>query len=136
MRTEPALTRSLQRISGERLGSIADARGPASLSSLDHEAPVKAVEHFGKICAKCGLAVVVTALFLAITLPNTGRVVLDRTTTPPTPHVVGSLRDTVVLIGIATVPLALVLIGTLRRSQLVIPGWILLAVLVLILFLK
>ena len=103
---------------------------------LDHCPRVKQIEQRGRIWTKCALAVVVAAMFLAVMLPNTGRVVVDHATTPPTPHIVGRLRDTVVVISMAAVPLALVLIGTQRRSRIAIPGWTLLAVLVLMLFLK
>jgi hypothetical protein len=78
---------------------------------------------------ECALAVLAALLFLAIVLPNAGRIALDHSTTPPTMHIVGRARDSLVLIGVVAVPLVLVLIGTLRRSWLATPGWILLAVL-------
>ena len=93
-------------------------------------------EHRGWMWGRCALAVFLALMFLGIVLPNTGRVVFDHTTTPPTPHIVGRIRDSLIAVGMAVVPLTLVLIGTFRRSQLAIPGWILLAVLVVIATMK
>lgn len=84
----------------------------------------------------CVVAVFVALLFLGIVLPNTGRVVVDHTTTPPTAHIVDRVRDSLIAIGMAVVALALVIIGTFRHSQMAIPGWILLAVLVMIAMMK
>ena len=83
-----------------------------------------------------GLACFMVLLILGIGLPNTGRVVIDHTTTPPTPHIVGRVRDCLVLIGVAAVPFVLILVGIFRRSWLAIPGWILLAVLLMMAFTK
>lgn len=69
------------------------------------------------------------ALFLGIVLPNMGRVIVDHSTTPPTLHIVRRTRDILKAVGMAAVPLALVFIGTFRRSQLALLGWILLAAL-------
>jgi hypothetical protein len=54
----------------------------------------------------------------------------------PTLHVVAHVHNTILAVTMAATPLALVLIGTLRRLQLAIPGWTLLTILVLFLFPK
>ncbi len=79
-------------------------------------------EHRGWMWGRCALAVFLALMFLGIVLPNTGRVVIDHTTTPPTPHIVGRVQGSLIAIVVAAVPLALVCIGTFRRSQLAIPG--------------
>ena len=78
------------------------------------------------------LAVFLVLVFLGVILPSTGHVVIDHTTTPPTPHIVGRIQGSLIAIAVAVVPLALIYIGTFRRSPLAIPGWILLAVLIVI----
>ena len=84
----------------------------------------------GWLWAHCAVALFVALLLLAMVLPNTGRIVVDHTTMPPTPHIVGRLHGSLVLIGIAAVPLLLIIMGVFfRRSWLVIPGWILMAAL-------
>lgn len=82
------------------------------------------------------MAVLLTTFWVGVVLPNCGHGVVDQTTTPATIHIVGVVRDRVMVITIAAVPLALILVGTLRRSQLAIPGWILLGILLLCLFWK
>ena len=82
------------------------------------------------------LAVFLVLVFLGIILPGTGRVVIDHATTPPTPHIVGRIQGSLIAIAVAVVPLALICIGAFRRSPLEIPGWILLAVLVVIVIMK
>jgi hypothetical protein len=84
----------------------------------------------GWLWAHCAMALFTALLLLAMVLPNAGRVVVDHTTPPPTPHIVGRLHDSLVLICIAGVPLLLIIMGVFfRRSWLVIPGWILMAAL-------
>ncbi|MHB8522255.1 MAG: hypothetical protein ACYDH9_16060 [Limisphaerales bacterium] len=92
--------------------------------------------HKGWMWGRCVLAAFIAVLFLAIVLPNTGRIVFDQTTTPSTLHIVGRVRQSLIMIGIAAVPVALILVGTFRRSRLEIPGWILLAVLIGMLLMK
>jgi hypothetical protein len=82
------------------------------------------------------LAVFLVLVFLGIILPSTGRVVIGHATTPPTPHIVGRIQGSLIAVAVAVVPLALICIGTFRRSPLEIPGWILLAVLVVIVIMK
>ena len=82
------------------------------------------------------MAVALTTFWIGVVLPNCGHGVVDETTTPPTIHIVGVVRDRVIVIATAAVPLALILIGTLRRSRLSIPGWTLLGILLLCLFWK
>jgi hypothetical protein len=82
------------------------------------------------------LAVLLSILFLGIVLPNTGRVVLDHTTTPPTAHIVGRVRDSFILIGMVTVPLVCILLGMFRWPRIEIIGWVLLVVLVGLAFTK
>lgn len=82
--------------------------------------------------ARSILALFMMLLFLGSVIPNLGRVVVDHSTTPPTPHIVGQLAASLTAVGIAAVPFALVVIGTFRRVPVAIPGWIALAVLVLI----
>jgi hypothetical protein len=83
-----------------------------------------------------GLAFFKAFLVLGIGLPNTGRIVIDHTTTPPTTHIVGRSHDSLILIGAVAVPLVLILAGIFRRSWLAVPGWILLAVLLVMAFMK
>ena len=97
---------------------------------------MKQTEHRGWIWARCALALFLALLFLGIALPDMGRVVIDHSTTPPTTHVVGQLRDSLIAVGVTAVPLTLILVGTFRRSQLATSGWILLGVLVAIAFMK
>ena len=83
-----------------------------------------------------GLACFVAFLILAIGIPYMGRIEIDHSTTPPTTHIVGRLRDSLTLIGFVAVPFVLILVGIVRRSWLAIPGWILLAVLLMMAFAK
>ena len=82
------------------------------------------------------MAVLVALLWLGFLLPNTGRIVIDQMTAPPTPHIVGRVRDSLILIGIVAVPVSLIFVGASRRSQIEIPGWILLAVLIVMACMK
>jgi hypothetical protein len=97
---------------------------------------MKQTEHRGWMWARCALALFMALLFLGSVLPSLGRVVLDLSTTPPTPHIVRITPATLTTVGIAAVPFVLVLIGTFRRSQLAIPGWIMLAVVDVIAFMQ
>ena len=90
------------------------------------------IEHRGWLWGKCALAVLLALIFLGIIIPNTGRIVIDHTTTPPTPHVVGRLSGVLLALSFAAVSLGLVLIGTFRRSQVSVVGWILLVLLVVL----
>ena len=90
----------------------------------------------GKTCGMCALAFLLALLFLAIVLPNTGRVVADHSTTPPIMQIVGRLRYSLIAIGVVTVPLALIVIGTFRRSRLTALGWVLLGALVVMAFMN
>ena len=78
---------------------------------------------------RCTLALVMALFFRGVVFPNLGRVVVDHSTVPPTRRIVRGSLDTSVAAGIAGVPLALVLFGTFRRSQVATVGWISLAVL-------
>lgn len=112
------------------------AEAVAELGSLGRLARMEQSERKGWMWGRCALAFFLALVFLGIVLPNSGRVVIDQTTTPPTPHIVGRVRDGLLMVGIAVVPLALVIAGIFRRSQMEIPGWILLFVLVVIGFMK
>jgi hypothetical protein len=80
-----------------------------------------------------GIAAVLLALLvLASTLPSTGRVVIDHTTTPPTPHIVGRLADGLVLCGVAAASLACIVLGIWKRWDFEIVGWTMLVVLLVV----
>ncbi len=85
---------------------------------------------------RCVLAALLAAVFLGIVIPNSGQVVIDRSTTPPAVHIVGRAVACWVAGAAVAVPLALVCLGTIRRSRLAIPGWILLSVLLLLAILR
>ena len=93
-------------------------------------------KHRGWMWARCALALLLALLSLSIVLPNAGRIVIDHSTTPPTPLVVDRVRDCLIAVGAVAVSLTLICIGTFRRSQLAIPGWILLALQVVTSFMK
>jgi hypothetical protein len=97
---------------------------------------MKQIEPKSRMWGRCVLATLVAVFFLAVMLPNTGRVVRDPTTTPPTFHIVGIVSGSLLVIALAAVPLALVFIGVFRRSQIEIAGWILVIVLIVMLFMK
>jgi hypothetical protein len=91
-------------------------------------------EHKGWRWGRGTLAVLLALLFLGIGLPNTGRVVIDNTTTPPTTHIVGRARDSLILIGMVAVPCACIVFGMFRRSTVETVGWVLLIVLAVLAF--
>jgi hypothetical protein len=90
----------------------------------------------GWMLARCALALFMALLFLASMISNLERLVIDLNTTPPTPHIVRNTSAISTAVGIAAVTFSLLVIGTLRQSQLAIPGWIALAVLDMIAFMK
>lgn len=76
-----------------------------------------------------GLAAIVLALFLvAMGSQHTGRVVIDRSTSPPTSTVVGGTVGTVSLSGIALVSLICIFVSMWKRWDFEIVGWVILIV--------
>lgn len=92
--------------------------------------------HKGGRWARVALAVLLAFLFLGVVLPNTGRVVIDQTTTPPTAHIVDRGSDCLIVIGMVTVPFVCILFGMFRRREVETFGWLLLVVLVVFAFTK
>jgi hypothetical protein len=71
---------------------------------------------------------IVLALFLCAIIPGSaGRVVADHSTTPPTHHVVGQFRDSVIAIGLVLLSVAFVFLGTWKHWSFEIVGWLILA---------
>jgi len=65
-------------------------------------------------------------LFLAILIPNTGRIVMDTATTPPTHQIKDRPQQIAMLLAMLAVPLACIFFGARRSRSLEIFGWVLL----------
>ena len=77
---------------------------------------------------RVGLAALVTFFVIACFLPDVGHIVVDTMTIPPTSHVVRSARDLLIPVGIAMMPLLLIVVGALWVALLESIGWALLVV--------
>ena len=75
-----------------------------------------------------GAAILVALLVVAIGLPNAGRVVIDPAS-PQTAHVEGRVRDSLIIIGMAVLPLVGILFLGRRWWFIEAIGWVLLLLL-------
>ena len=75
---------------------------------------------------RASLAALVTLLFLGILIPNTGRIVVDTSTTPATYHIKDRPQQIAMLVGMLAVPFACIFFGARRSRVLEIIGWVLL----------
>ena len=78
---------------------------------------------------RASFAAVLSFLFLAILIPNTGRIVVDRSTTPPTLTIADRPQQIAMLVGVLLIPLACIVVGARRRHAVEFVGWIVLVVL-------
>src|SRR5262249_4991425 len=84
---------------------------------------------------RIALAAVPALLYLLVSIPNTGRIVVDTSTKPPAHNIVDRPKHIAVLIGILVLPLACIVIPV-RRPIVQAVGWLLLWTLVLLAFSK
>jgi len=75
---------------------------------------------------RLSVAVLLSLLFLAMIIPNLGRVVVDHSTTPPTFIIKDRPQQIAMFVGILLVPVACIFFGA-RRFWLEFIGWALLA---------
>ena len=76
-----------------------------------------------------GLAKFCFLLFMAMTIPSTGRIVMDESTTPPTVRVEDRVQHIVVLALFFGVPVLAIILGELlQRSVPVFIGWIIIGI--------
>src|SRR5262245_43110252 len=76
---------------------------------------------------RSGLAAFLAFFFLAVVLPNAGRVVIDRSTEPPKTHIVWVTPASVSFCAMAVIPVCCVLAGAFsRRRTMETIGWVLL----------
>ena len=71
-------------------------------------------------------ALVFSLLFLSILIPNTGRIVVDRSTTPPTYTITERPQQIAMLVAMLLVPLVCIYFGARRFPFLEFIGWALL----------
>ncbi len=71
-------------------------------------------------------ATIIALLFLATVLPSVGRIEVDYSTEPPTSRIVDRFKDGAFVCAVVSVPWSLIVVGTLRKSEMAIPGWVLL----------
>jgi len=77
------------------------------------------------------------ALFvMAVALPNAGRVVVDHTTSPPTPHVESLFTQGAVIVALALLPVLCILFAGRRWLFAEVAGWVFLLLLVAVAFTK
>lgn len=71
-------------------------------------------------------ALLLSLLFLVILIPNTGRMHIDRSTSPPTFTVIDRPQEIVKLVSMLVVPLAWIYFGARRSGLMEFAGWFLL----------
>lgn len=76
--------------------------------------------------ARVAAAALLSFLFLAILIPNTGRIVVDLSTTPPTYNITERPQQIAMLVAMLLVPLACIFFGVRRFRVLEFIGWFLL----------
>ena len=97
------------------------------------------VEQFNKRSWRCwrgALAFLLGLLFLAIVLPNAGRIAIDQSTTQPTPHIVDRVQQSLAPVSLVIVALTCICVSIWRRWDFEIVGWALLAICLGLSFLK
>jgi hypothetical protein len=75
---------------------------------------------------RASLAVLIALLFLGILIPNTGRVIVDTSTTPATFQIVGRPQQIAMLVGLLLVPFGCIFLGARRSRVVETIGWVLL----------
>ena len=75
---------------------------------------------------RVAVAALFALLFLAILIPNTGRIVVDTSTTPPSYHIEDRRRQIATLLAMLVVPLVCICFGARRSRILEVFGWVLL----------
>ena len=78
----------------------------------------------GKV--RASLAASCAFLFLGILIPNTGRIVADTSTIPPTIQITDRPQQIATLVAMVVVPLACIFFGARRNRTLEVFGWVLL----------
>jgi hypothetical protein len=77
------------------------------------------------------VAVLLAVLLVAVALPSAGRMVVDASTSPPTPRAVWGFWQCFASVGPAAASLACIFVSMWRRWDSEIIGWVLLVVLIL-----
>ena len=79
-------------------------------------------------------AALLSFLFLAMLIPNVGKIVVDRSTTPATYTITDRPQQIAMLVGLLLVPLSLIYLGAKGIGFRVLEhiGWMLLSVLVIL----
>jgi hypothetical protein len=72
------------------------------------------------------LAALLAYIFVGVAYSGAGKIVTDRSTTPPTHHIVGQFSGTLPAIGVALIALACIYIGMWKRASFEIVGWVIL----------
>jgi len=78
------------------------------------------------------VATILAFLVMAVALPNAGRVVVDHTTTPPTPHVEHLFTQGALIVALALLPVLCILFVGLRWLFAELAGWLVLLLLVVV----
>jgi hypothetical protein len=74
-----------------------------------------------------GICALLLAVFvLALVLPHTGKLEIDYSTNPPTPHIVGRLSGSILAVGCVLFSLSCIYVSMWRRWDFEIVGWVLL----------
>jgi hypothetical protein len=82
--------------------------------------------------AKTAAAVLLALLVVAMYAPEAGRVVLDRSMSPPKPVVVHGIRETVGIWAFAAICVTWIIVSSKRKWDFEIVGWVLLATSVIV----
>ena len=72
------------------------------------------------------LAVLLAYIFVGVAYSSAGKIVTDRSTTPPTHHIVGQFSGTLPALGIALFALGCIYVGMWKRWAFEIVGWVIL----------
>ena len=83
-----------------------------------------------------GIALLLALLVVAATLPDTGKIVMDNTTSPPTLHIEGRFIHSVIIIAIALLPVACIFCLGRRWLAAEVIGWMVLSYLVIATFMR
>lgn len=76
------------------------------------------------------LALLLALFVIAVALPNSGRVVIDRTTLPQTAHIEGRVSESVIIVVLALSPVVCIVFLGRRWRVAEGVGWIILSLLV------
>jgi hypothetical protein len=81
-------------------------------------------------------ALFLALLVMAVAIPNTGKIIIDRTTSPPTTHIEGRFMQSAIIVVIALLPVVCISFLDRRWIAAEVLGWLMLCYLVIGMFLK